>query len=333
MSGRRKAGPYAIPSTSHEPLYWRTISRHVAIRDCEVHGVTMNRLILLVALAWLLATASLAVAEASQPDAKVGDVFEIVMSYETSQQASDGSSGRSQGSDALFERVLAVTDKGIELEVDLPPSATAEERARVWQYPARVLRGIDGEKQLLNPEELEARLDTWLALAEWDRDVCGQWIFTWNAFFIECDPQSVLETIDAIDMRGVDLRDGAQYSHPGASGTGAFTRSVASDGETVFVVELDVDIESVRKSRAESDVVIGEISGQPVTLDEALIERAREDVSGTVEVSFQLDAQGVPTQRRVVTNLKTSSPDGVVTTTRETRVLERRRVSGAPLVN
>ncbi|WP_162998032.1 hypothetical protein [Brevundimonas lutea] len=263
---------------------------------------------------------------------QVGDVVEIVMSYETSQEGSDGSSSSSQGTDVLSERVIAVTDDGIELEFDLPPATTAEERTRVWQYPARVLRGVDGEKQLLNPEELEVRLDAWLALTEWDRNVCGQWIFTWNAFLIECDPQSVLETIDAIDMRGVDLRDGAQYRHPGASETGAFTRSVAPDGETVFVVELGADIESVRKSRAESDVVIGEISGQPVTLEEALIERSREDVSGTVEVSFQGDAQGVPTRRVVVTNLKTISPDGVVTTERETRVLERRRVAGAPMV-
>ncbi len=292
----------------------------------------MRRNFWITGLAWPLLTASLASAEPSQVGDQVGDVVEIVMSYETSQEGSDGSSSSSQGTDVLSERVIAVTDDGIELEFDLPPATTAEERTRVWQYPARVLRGVDGEKQLLNPEELEVRLDAWLALTEWDRNVCGQWIFTWNAFLIECDPQSVLETIDAIDMRGVDLRDGAQYRHPGASETGAFTRSVAPDGETVFVVELGADIESVRKSRAESDVVIGEISGQPVTLEEALIERSREDVSGTVEVSFQGDAQGVPTRRVVVTNLKTISPDGVVTTERETRVLERRRVAGAPMV-
>ena len=91
-----------------------------------------------------------------------GEKHEIIVSYETSQQGGDGSTGSSRGSYALLERVIAVTDLGLELEFDLPIDATAEERARDWKYPARILQRPSGSMELLNRDELEKRVDTWL---------------------------------------------------------------------------------------------------------------------------------------------------------------------------
>ena len=54
---------------------------------------------------------------------KVGEEYEITKRYQTTDQASDGSSGSSSGRDTLLERVIAVRDDGLELEYDLPKAA------------------------------------------------------------------------------------------------------------------------------------------------------------------------------------------------------------------
>ena len=104
--------------------------------------------------------------------------------------------------------MIAARDTGIELEYDLSRDAKAEDRARIWQFPARVFKPSNGPMQLLNASELEARLEVWLKAAGWDRSVCGRWIFTWNAFRIDCDPQSIIKAIEAIDLWSFDLRVG-----------------------------------------------------------------------------------------------------------------------------
>src|SRR5688572_10826460 len=108
----------------------------------------------------LLATAALllpGVACSEPPPAagKAGDEFELSRTYETTERSSDGSSGSSDGRDALLERVIAVRDGGLELEFDLPKAATTDDRARSWQFPVRVLRAADGSMQLLNRPDLE----------------------------------------------------------------------------------------------------------------------------------------------------------------------------------
>jgi len=140
----------------------------------------MSRVIILAAFATILLTASAAMAQSARPNA--GDQHHIVVSYQTTEESTDGSTGSSSGHSTMLERVIAVSDLGLELEYDLPDDTTAEDRARTWKYPARVFLPTEGPQRLLNADELEARLDNWLTLAGWSRDVCGSWIFTWNAF-------------------------------------------------------------------------------------------------------------------------------------------------------
>ena len=259
----------------------------------------------------------------SPPDPAVGDQHEIIVSYETSQQRSDGSSGSSSGRDVLLERVVAISSDGLELEFDLPNEATAEDRARVWKFPARVLQQSNGAIRLLNRDELEERVDRWLTAAELPRDMCGRWIFTWNAFRIDCDPDSVIAHIEAINLLTVDLREGATYRHPQTVGSGTLTLTSDGPNGATYSVKLEVDAEAVRNSRAESDVVVGEIMQRPVTLETALSERSKESLSGTVEVTFDVDASGNPTRRTVVTILETVTPDGVSETDRRIETVER----------
>lgn len=304
----------------------------IAIRPTGLHGGRMKRLHVTVMVTASLVAASGAFAQSPRSSPVLGEQHEIITSYETARRGSDGSSGRSSGGNTLLESVIAVSDVGLELEYDLPQNATAEERARYWQYPTRVFRASDGDMRLLNAADLEANVDRWLASAGWTREVCGRWIFTWNAFRIECDPQSVVAEVEALDLRSVDLRDGATYRHPGTLGSGTLVRTDGPTGVS-FAVSLPVDTDAVRRGRAESDVAIGEMMQQPVSLEDALRQRSGETITGTVEVTFDVNAAGNPTRRTVVTTLETVDAESVTETDRQTVTLERRLVASPTLTN
>jgi hypothetical protein len=258
---------------------------------------------------------------------RVGEEYEISKRYETSEQTSDGSSGSSSGRDVILERVIGVREGGLELEYDLPKDATAEDRARSWHFPARVFRSPNGSMQLLNSSELESRVEGWLKAAGLTRAACGHWIFTWNAFRIECDPRSVIKTVEAFDLRSADIREGASYQDIEARGTGTLTRKAAGPNGATFAVVMEIDPDAVRRARADSDVAVGEIMQKPVTLDAALRERANERVSGTILVTFDTDPAGNIRRRTKVTKVETKRPDGRSETRTATETVERRLVS------
>jgi hypothetical protein len=258
---------------------------------------------------------------------QVGDTYEIKLTRDSVQQGSNGSSGSTHDKDAIIEQVTGRRADGLELQYDLPNAATAEERARDWQFPARVFKPFDGPAQLLNGPELEARIDSWLKTANLSRAACGRWIFTGNAFRIECDPQSVLKTVQSYDLRTVDLHEGAAYQDSEASSPGKLARKAGgSDGET-FAAEMPVDSDTVRRARAESDVVVGEIMKRPVSNEAALHEHAAEIVSGTISVVFETYPDGNVRRRTKVTKLDIKRPDGRTETQSVTETLERRLIS------
>ena len=291
----------------------------------RVSHVVLPRMRLLAAAGLLLTGTACSASSPAAPE--IGDEFELSRTYETTERTSDGSSGSSNGRDGMLERVIALRDGGLELEFDLPEAATADDRARSWQFPVRVLRAPDGSMQLLNRPDLEARLERWLAAAELTRDACGRWIFTWNAFRIECDPESAIAMIQAFDLRSIEVREGATYRDPGARGPGTLTeKSTGPDGAT-YVVELEIDPDAVRRANAESDVVLGEIMQKPVTLEAALGERAKDDVTGTMSVTLETDAAGNVTRRTRVTDVDIGKQDGVTESRTVTETVERRAAS------
>lgn len=224
-------------------------------------------------------------------------------------------------------RVIGLRAEGLELQYDLPDTANAAERATNWQMPARVFKPYAGPAELLNGPELGARVDAWLKAAGLSRTACGHWIFTWNAFRVECDPQSVLKTVAAFDLSSVDARDGAAYQEPEARGSGKLARTSGGSDGAIFAVELPVDPEAVRRARAESDVVVGEIMNKPVSLDEALQRREKEVIGGTISVVIETDATGNVRHRTKVTKLNITGPDGPSETETVTETLDRRLIS------
>ncbi len=131
----------------------------------SVQSVRMKLIGFIGIIAALLLPATVSRAEAPPATAQVGDTYEITMTRDSAQQASHGSSGSSHDQDMLIERVIGVRADGLELEYDLPKSATADDRANNWQFPARVFKPFGGPAQLLNGSELEARVDVWLKAA------------------------------------------------------------------------------------------------------------------------------------------------------------------------
>lgn len=299
----------------------------IASEATGVQSARVRSIGIMAVIAALLLPALHARAESPKPAPKVGEEYEISKSYESSQRTSDGSSGSSRDRDTLLERVIGVREAGLELEYDLPKGTTAEDRAGNWQLPARVFKPSSGPMQLLNRRELESRLENWLKAAGWTRAVCGRWIFTWNAFRIECDPQSVIKTLEAFDLRSADLREGAAYQENEARGPGALARKEAGSGGATFAAIMEIDPDTVRRARAESDVAVGEIMQKPVTLDTTLRERAKESVSGTISVTFNTDSAGNVQRRTKVTKLETNQPDGLFESQTITETVERRLIS------
>jgi hypothetical protein len=262
----------------------------------------------------------------SPPGERAGDRYELVKSYETAMQRGDDSSGSSQGHETLLERVVAVRPDGLELEYRGAKPASRKERESDWRFPARVFRPTGGKPQLLNQPELEARLDGWLKKRKIPRAACGRWGFTWTAVKIECDPQSVVATIQSYDLRSPDLREGALHQEEEALASAALAlQSTGPEGST-FAVRMEIDPQAVRRARAESDVVVGEIMGEPVTLEAAAAKRAEERITGTIAVTFVADRAGRPIRRTKVVKLETEA-DGVTQTDTASETLERRSVS------
>jgi hypothetical protein len=258
---------------------------------------------------------------------QVGDTYQITLTKDSVQQGSNKSSGTSHDQDTIIERVIGLRAEGVELEYDLPNSVTPEDRARSWQFPFRFFKPVDGPAQLLNGPELETRVDAWLKAGGLPRSACGQWYFTWNAFLIECDPQSVLKTVQAFDLRSAEVREGAAYQESDALGSGTLKRTAGRVDGARFNVELPVDPEVFRRARAESDVVVGEIMKKPVSLNAALARRATEVISGTISIAFETDSAGNVLGRTKVTKLDIKGPDGPSETQTVTETLERRLIS------
>jgi len=264
---------------------------------------------------------------AQQPAPRAGEAYEITRVSETRWTGTNESEGHAYDRDAWIERVIAIRDTGIELEFDLPASATAEDRAQVWQFPVRVQRPAQGPLQLLNRAELEARLTRWLEAEHLPRTVCGHWMFTWNAFQITCDPNALPVWLASIDLAAADLRDGAPYAHPLAAAAGQLRQEAGTPGHMIFATELAVDPEAVRSGQSDSDAIMTEILGDDPQLREARAGLATRRATGTIRVRFESDAAAHLLRRTTLITLDIEKANGEREHRTATETVERRLIS------
>lgn len=252
----------------------------------------MLRLMLLFVLCCLPVSTPTASAQTLQ---QPGDTTRITVRYETETE-SDGSSSSSRGSFHYFERVLAVTDAGAEIEFSIPPDAEESQRAD-WQFPVRILFQPSGDALITNREELIARRDQFLEDAGMTEEACGSWIFTWNAFKIECELDDIVDQVSILRLQPQELAEGTMISSRSGQGSAPLSFVGSDETKSVYSAEFPVDPEIVRLSAAQSDVASGEIMGQPITLEEALALREHDQISGTIAVYLQTDPTGVVNTR------------------------------------
>lgn len=273
-----------------------------------------------------------ACAQPARPADRVGDSFEIHLQTVSETLTDDGSSSSSRSGSALVERVTALRDNGVELEFDLPANATEEDRARAWQFPARVFRSSEGVLQLLNAAELEARVQSWLQLGGLRPEACGKWVFTWAAHKIECDPQSVLLMIASFDLRLNDLRDGAPYREAKASEPSLLRVESSGPKGAVLATRAEVDPASVRQEYAEAAAIAKAMIGDPASPIAAALEakaasRADEQISGTIETTFKTDATGHVTERTRLIQIEITGGSQGAEKRTTTETTTRRRAS------
>lgn len=274
-------------------------------------------------LAALLAPVDGVSAQPSRVEHRRGDTFELTLTRDMAQRDNRGGTASSHDKDTIIERVVEARADGLVLEYDFPREATAQQRASEWRFPARVFKPALGPMQLLNRAELEARIDGWLKSGGMTRANCGQLIFTWNAFRIDCEPQSVTGMIQRFELASFEVREGASYLDPNAGGPARLTRG--SSGPTL-VADMAVDPDTVRRGRAETDVGVAQLMRKSLTLEEALRERAKDAVSGTISVKFEMSPGGSVRRRTTVTKLEIRRPDGRLETQTTTETLERHQV-------
>jgi hypothetical protein len=271
----------------------------------------------------LLTMADCASAEQPVVIYHAGSVYEVSKNV-----VSNGTSVSSVDRDTLMLRVVAVRSDGMELEYDLPATTPAQARVVEWRFPVRIYKPNQGPSQLLNGPELEVRAEAWLKKAGLPRSACGHYVFTWNVFRIECDPQSVVRMVASFDLGFSLLEDGALYSAALASQPATLRRKWVTPSGAGFDATLTVDPDLVRQSKAEADVVVAEITRKPLSLDDAVRARSAEQVSGTIAVTFETDAAGVVQQRTTVVKLHTMLPNGPAEDRTTTETVQRRFVSG-----
>ena len=276
--------------------------------------------------ATLLLTSGQAHAEPATPGSKAGDTYEVTLTRDSSTLGEQGSTSSTHDQHIFIECVLQTSTASSEIEYDLPRTGS-EDTSDAWQFPARIFLPVRGLPRLLNETELHVRLQAWLKRAGLSSSACGHWIFTWNAFRIECDPQYVLQTIEALDLTVPDLRDGAMYSDADAATPALMKRTTVQPSGSTYGVDLVLDPAVIRKSRARMDVATAEILRKKLTLDAALSEWAKKDVAGTISISLDVDPSGRVWRRQRVIRFTIKGDTASSETSTITEVLERRRVS------
>jgi hypothetical protein len=109
---------------------------------------------------------------AQEPDERAGDSFRITVLHESKSEGETGSSS-SSGRHEYIEQVVAVRQGGVERIYDVPREPDEGSRLIDWQFPVQIFEATNGELEIVNRSDLEARRDAWLESSEIPSDACG----------------------------------------------------------------------------------------------------------------------------------------------------------------
>lgn len=253
--------------------------------------------------------------------------YEILVSYETQSEGSDGSTGSSRGRNRYTETVYADDGECIERLFDSVDAPDQTRPLAEWQLPIRVRQCGSKAPTLANEEEMVARLEKFLSAIGATQEACGRYYFTWNIFQIECDSQAALEIVSAIDLAEINLADGAPFLLNDQSGAGTLTKvDDSSDGEDVFVAEGELDARFLRETAANTLKVVEELNGNTLSHGEAMESLAEFEYSGTFKAEFVMSMSAGSVRRTITTETREVEANGNIQTRRIQQVTERKKV-------
>jgi hypothetical protein len=160
-----------------------------------------------------------------------------------------------------------------------------------WEFPATISLLASGEFILQNVDEIAARNAEWRQAAGFPDDACGLWYFTWNAFKVECDPNTVTQSLEAFVLFNDNIDENRKIEEPGTLEPSILT--LVTSSPLTFQAKFDLDPEIIREERAQQDVIVAQMmQRETVTLEDALQERNSEQISGTLTTVWELDDLG-----------------------------------------
>ena len=249
----------------------------------------------------------------------VGASYEVRVEQRDQTESAD-SNGWSTSRSMMQVTILSDGPDGQTVLYDFPPDTSEKDRSHEWQWPATIVYAPDGIAQLLDRDGQEARLTEWLDRANWTREVCGQWIFTWTAIYIECDLDSIVKSVDLYRLPPNDLAAGVMHGQKGVLSPVPLVERTLDDGRIVLEADMVLDAEYVRAEMVESDLVAAQIMGEPLTPDEAKAAHADDVIAGSIKVQFDLTAAPDEWVRTDVTQMTVDEGEGEVETRKATRV-------------
>ncbi len=279
----------------------------------------------------LFAAALLGCATATTPAQATdgAEQYEIISSYSTESERPRGSSS-SSGSDEFREEVRAGADGCRTRTFDVVDDPEHKRPLEVWRMPV-VLRECPGFPQVIaNCEEMEARRDAFLAAAKIPHESCGRYYFTWNVFKIECDPDTILETVANIDLGSIRLEDGAVFTLPDTSTSVTLAAvPVAPAGQRIFKGRTTIDPEVLREGAIKTIMVVAEVRGKAVTREEAMAQIVAHQFSGEAEVTLVEEPAAGRITATVHTAVREVDVEGGVETRQGETVTTRQRAQDA----
>jgi hypothetical protein len=105
--------------------------------------------------------------------------------------------------------------------------------------------------------------------------------------------------------------------------TGVVSMDTSVPTKPTYQVEMMINPEAVLRARANSDMVVGEVTGKPISFDVAYRDRSKEEISGTISITLELGGDAVVQRRTRVVKMRLIAADGSVENQVSTEITER----------
>lgn len=266
---------------------------------------------------------------AAEANAGSDRVSWLQLEYETSSVSSDdGSNSSSSGRQSLIETVVRNTDDGVVLRYDLPRDEAGDAKTGFWYFPTDVLEKPDGSLELLDVDSVKSRIDHWLTQRNIPRKACGLWTHGGGfPYQVDCNPDSILDQIEAFDLRIPGLEADAEFPHPMASSPGILERLTAP--RTGYFVTVSIDQQKARSEEAKNALILAQMLGQDLPCEQAESDAAQTDIRGSIRMEFDLGPTGSVVRLSNRTSVVVKNPDGTSETRTSLVTVERHDVEAA----